>query len=227
MEVAVTLPVSSTFTYAVPSHLSDACQPGMRVLVPFGRRRITGYILGPIVFDGGYKVKNIIEVLDDDPLFPASAKTLFKWTADYYLHPLGEVIKTALPSGLERRDVCQVSLTPAGEQARDRGEASPGEGVILDILSRADHVALKQLLTTARSKGHPSARSLVRRLEDREWLSCSVVLKREAASARMEKFLSPGPVSPDASGMRMSMKRKMILTKVADAGSMSLTLLKE
>jgi len=45
INIAVTLPVMKSYTYQIPEHLKDSCMPGMRVLVPFGRRRVTGYIL--------------------------------------------------------------------------------------------------------------------------------------------------------------------------------------
>ncbi len=70
---------------------------GKRVLVPFGRRSITGYILGADTGTDHKEVKDVLDILDEHPLFPASMIPFFKWTADYYMHPVGDVITCALP----------------------------------------------------------------------------------------------------------------------------------
>jgi primosomal protein N' (replication factor Y) len=108
VEVAIPLPLEQTFSYAVPAGMSGVCA-GKRVLVPFGRRTVTGFVLGKGsgAFNG--EVRNIIELLDHEPLFTHEQIAFFRWVAAYYLHPLGEVFKTALPSGLTimgRRDRC-------------------------------------------------------------------------------------------------------------------------
>ncbi len=226
MEVAVTLPVTGTFTYEIPSHLMDGCLPGMRVLVPFGRRRVTGYILGPAEKPSTYKTKKILEVLDDHPLFPEGEKALFKWVAEYYLHPLGDVIKTALPGGLDRQDVSHVAATDQGRDALAAGDLSPGEAFVMEMLAPVDTLTFKQVVTAGERGGHSSIRSLLRRLEKKEWISISVVLKREAASVKRETFFSPGPLTPDATSLRMNVKRHLILSLVKEHGSISLTLLK-
>jgi len=99
IEVAVPLPVDRTFHYSVPESLRNSVRTGVRVLVPFGRRKLTGYVLGSTAAASG-ELKDIIEVLDVEPLFTSREIALFRWIAGYYLHPLGEVIKTALPSGI-------------------------------------------------------------------------------------------------------------------------------
>jgi|GEM_PF-6908474 len=72
IEVAIALPVENTFTYAVPETLSSFVSVGKRVLVPFGRRRVTGYIMGVAEPDDHYKIRLILDVLDEKPLFPSS-----------------------------------------------------------------------------------------------------------------------------------------------------------
>jgi primosomal protein N' (replication factor Y) len=118
IEVAVALPVYQTFTYSAPAAFSNAAAVGKRVLVPFGQRRVTGY-----VFDRGRQVadkeiKPILEVLDEQPLFPSSMVPFFRWIADYYKCPLGEVVKIALPTGLNVYDYALLNLTDSGRKAR-------------------------------------------------------------------------------------------------------------
>ena len=104
IDVAVALPVYNTYTYAVPESLSPFAAVGKRVLVPFRRRRVTGYILDISGKTDLKEIKLILDVLDDEPLFSSSMIPFFRWIADYYIHPIGDVIKCALPGGLNISD---------------------------------------------------------------------------------------------------------------------------
>ena len=99
VEVAIPLPLEGHFHYLVPERLRPLALPGTRVLVPFGRRKVTGYLLGQAA-DAGGELKEVLEVLDEAPLFTAGELEFYRWIAGYYLHPLGEVIKMALPAGI-------------------------------------------------------------------------------------------------------------------------------
>ena len=81
LEIAVALPVWGTFTYrALPDHL-PAAVPGRRVLVPFGPRRVTGYVLGPAEAAPANELKDILDVLDEEPLFTDDLIPFFRWIA--------------------------------------------------------------------------------------------------------------------------------------------------
>ena len=100
IEVAVPLPMDRTFHYRVPPALVPRALPGRRVFVPFGGRRLTGYILAVVDASEVARLKDVIDVLDDEPLWTDSELEFFRWISAYYLHPLGEVLKTALPAGI-------------------------------------------------------------------------------------------------------------------------------
>ena len=100
VEIAIPLPLERTFCYSFPDRLKGLAVVGTRALVPFGRRTVTGYILGPGDNSFSGEPKEIIELLDSEPLFSAQQTIFYQWIASYYLHPLGEVIKTAIPAGL-------------------------------------------------------------------------------------------------------------------------------
>ncbi|HEY5975568.1 MAG TPA: primosomal protein N', partial [Geobacteraceae bacterium] len=99
IDVAVPLPVDQTFSYAVPPRLAGQVAVGCRVLVPFGRRTVTGYVLGTGAAQPG-EMREIRELLDKEPLFTPHHLEFYRWVANYYCHPLGDVIRTALPAGL-------------------------------------------------------------------------------------------------------------------------------
>jgi primosomal protein N' (replication factor Y) len=100
VEIAIPLPLQRTFCYSVPEKLAGQAVAGTRALVPFGRRTVTGYIIGPSAESFAGDAKEILELLDREPLFSNQQTIFYTWIATYYLHPLGEVIRTALPAGL-------------------------------------------------------------------------------------------------------------------------------
>src|SRR5690606_25179300 len=100
--VAVAAPLDKTLSYRVPENLHDRALVGMRLRVPLGRRSVIGYLLELKPGDGA-KLKPLSEILDETPLFPAEMIPFFARAAEYYCHPLGEVIRAALPAGLSGR----------------------------------------------------------------------------------------------------------------------------
>ncbi len=100
VEVAVSAPVRGSFTYEAGD---DAILvPGQRLLVPFGRRRAIGFYLGPASETPDGAIRPIEAILDDGSLFPPDVLELILFAADYYLHPLGEALRGALPPDLGR-----------------------------------------------------------------------------------------------------------------------------
>ncbi|MCP4575166.1 MAG: primosomal protein N' [Deltaproteobacteria bacterium] len=97
LSIAVSAPVGEPFSYAVPEDLRSLVHIGSRVLVPFNRRRITGYVVDEISETPDFTLKEIEDILDPEPLFHPQMVPFFKWIADYYRHPLGMVIHSSLP----------------------------------------------------------------------------------------------------------------------------------
>ncbi len=124
LEVAVAAPIHHTLTYKAPADNIPA--PGCRVLAPLGRRKVTGYVLEvKDSHDSQHRIKKISEILDDTPLFPGSMIDLFRWTAEYYQYPLGEVIRTALPAGLTSASGRELVLTESGAIELLQNDDSP------------------------------------------------------------------------------------------------------
>nr|WP_321403335.1 primosomal protein N' [uncultured Desulfobacter sp.] len=220
IEVAVILPVNQTFVYGLPDRFrADAC-PGMRVLVPFGRRRITGYILEGKEESGPYKTKDVLDLLDDHPLFPESDIAFFKWVAGYYIYPLGDTIKAAMPAGLACMDVSCAFATVRGAQALEDGALPDEEASVLKLAAAKDGISLKAL-----ARRNPAGAAVLRRLEKKELVQVTAVLQKETAGIKTEQFVSLPEQTPHQQ-IRMSAKRQKILTVVREAGDISLTELK-
>ncbi|MBF0117553.1 MAG: primosomal protein N' [Desulfobacterales bacterium] len=134
IEVAVPVPIHKTFTYLANEFFSPFISIGKRVLVPFGKLRLTGYVLGESNNISNIEIKQIFDVLDEKPLFPLSMVPFFKWIADYYLYPIGEVLKTALPQGLNIYESMNISITEHGKHAIDSSKLKPLELKILNLI---------------------------------------------------------------------------------------------
>jgi len=90
----------NAFTYLIPKDLRDEVTIGKRVVVPFGRRILTGFVIELTdTTDIKEKIKPIKDVLDDKPIFDKKALKFYEWIADYYLSSLGEALKYSVPYG--------------------------------------------------------------------------------------------------------------------------------
>lgn len=99
VRVAVNIPADKIFSYAVPEGLKDKAVIGKRVLVPFGKRMATGYILETTASTDVDNVKEISEIPDRDPLFSEEDLRFYRWISRYYLYPLGKTLFDILPGG--------------------------------------------------------------------------------------------------------------------------------
>jgi len=99
-QVALPKPVYQTFVYRVPSHLVRTAVPGARVRVPFGRRREIGIVESTGAEPPGRPARDVLEVLDGEPVLCPALLGLCRWTSEYYAAPPGLVYRAALPPGL-------------------------------------------------------------------------------------------------------------------------------
>jgi primosomal protein N' (replication factor Y) len=114
--------VEGVFTYRVPDDLGAEAVPGARVLVPFGRRQLTGVVAARDEGSGD-GLKPLHDVLDGRPALTPELLALTRWTSAYYLCAWGEAVKAALPSGTEvesRRVVYGLAPPDAWDEKRGR-----------------------------------------------------------------------------------------------------------
>ncbi len=98
IEVAVPVPIFRTFTYEAADDALPPVGPGMRVIVPFRSRREVGIVIGTGVSKHGVRPKRVLSVPDAHPVMDDALLALCRWIADYYVVPLGLVIRSALPA---------------------------------------------------------------------------------------------------------------------------------
>ena len=105
-DVILPLPLDALFTYSVPRELEGQVARGMRVLVPFGRSKSYVGIVSRLhnIKPEGYQVKPISLLMDEKPILLESQLRQWEWIADYYMSPIGEVMKAALPAETNGRN---------------------------------------------------------------------------------------------------------------------------
>jgi primosomal protein N' (replication factor Y) len=221
IEVAVALPVYQTFTYNVPDTFADFVATGKRVLVPFGRRRETGYVFGQSQGFDIKEIKSILDILDEQPLFPSSMVPFFRWISDYYKYPVGQVVKNALPGGLNVRDCASVAITEKGQNELDHGRPAP---IAKDILGQlqSGSIPLKDLY---KKIDQDISSTLLYTFERCGWITKKWELVGEKTKARLERFvrLTDTALSVD----HLSRSRTKILDVLKIEGELTVKKLKE
>ena len=163
IDVILPLPLDGLFTYSIPAPLVEQVKIGVRVLVPFGRSKTYVGIVAKThkedVPPREIQIKDILQVLDTEPILLDTQLRLWQWIADYHMSPIGEVYKAALPSGLKAEDGYRpktetyIRLTPSfrNEQALhvalDMLKRAPKQlKVLVDYLSFNNEISRDELL---------------------------------------------------------------------------------
>ncbi len=178
LRVAVPGPLRHWFEYLPPPEESGAgpLQPGMRVKVPFGSSVRTGVVLeaaGESEIEAG-RLRRIAERLDDEPSIPPPLLRMLVWAAEYYHHPIGEVVRTALPAGLRRARPAapaarawRLTGTAAGSCALAR---APRQAAVVAALEEAARTGGEPCLAETQLRSIPSWRPAVRALARKGWV---------------------------------------------------------
>ena len=173
VEVALPVPLKRLFTYTVPQEVAAQPELGQRVRVPFGKRRLIGFVAAihselPADLDVDLKkLRPIIEFLDDEPLITPEILRLTEWTADYYASFWGETLKAALPAGInsekvrpKRRKAVRLLDNADADHTKALTKA---QTAILETLAAAGGEMLWTDLLDSAKAGAPPVNTLVKR----------------------------------------------------------------
>lgn len=227
LRVAVPVPVRSLFDYLPPPGVDHrALVPGIRVLVPFGSGRRCGVLVevsNRAAGEGGV-LKPALRLLDHEPLLPAGDLDLLRWAADYYQHPVGDVVTAALPARL-RQGREPLDDIRSGWRVTGTGKAvdpttlsrAPRQATLLALLQgEAGGLTLEEL----RERGGDS-RSALRALQQKGWVERCLVEPRP----RPLPERSPAPTlgreqkqALDAIGGRLGRFAAILLEGVTGSG---------
>ncbi|MFC1815415.1 primosomal protein N' [Thermodesulfobacteriota bacterium] len=221
IEIAIALPVYNTFTYLVPENLVANVSVGKRVLAPFGRSRVTGYILGSSKKIDFKEIKSILNIIDKWPLFPSSLIPFFSWIADYYMHPIGEVIKSALPGGINLYEFAAVSITEMGIKALGNDTLALYEHEVLNQLQSGP----TQLKDLRRNLKKEIPAYLIQSLEQKGWVSQQRELRGARTRPRLERYVSLK--NSDLPIAKLSIQRRRVIEAISASSEISVKSLKK
>jgi primosomal protein N' (replication factor Y) len=163
IEVAVPIPNEETFYYSVPPHLQDGVEIGKRVLVPCKSRKALGFIVGFGKPPEGIILREIIDIVDEEPLFDEKRLEFLKWVSNYYLTSLGIVLKAAHPGGLGITLKKVLKITEKGANFLNKDKLSEHEKLILKTLSISGEITVRKLFNLVEGATHEMLNSLRRR----------------------------------------------------------------
>lgn len=166
-DVSLPVPMDRLFTYSLPLTLQHRVRVGCRVLVPFGKRKLTGMVLRVHDEDSAQRLRDVLKLLDPEPVLDDELLRLAHWIAEYYCAPLGEVLRGMLPLSGEMRRSTVYELTETG---RD---------VARQLTATTDADAAVRVLTLLESRSRPAeylaskipgAKQALARLVKRGWV---------------------------------------------------------
>jgi primosomal protein N' (replication factor Y) len=216
VDVAVMAPIRHPLTYRVPDSIQ--LQPGQRVLVPLAARKAMGIVLrtGTRIAPG-IEVREVLRVLDPEPVLSAELLELGRWISEYYLAPLGEVFRGMLPLRAELRRARLLRLTEAGRRKLEE----LGQSLLEEIRGGEEAAFLGLLAARSRTCGTPVETlrkkfpSVVRNALLEGWVTVEEV---ERPRGRRETFAvrlaGPFPESP----LRLSPVAKRIVEALERQG---------
>ncbi|MFN7992614.1 MAG: primosomal protein N' [Bryobacteraceae bacterium] len=186
-DISLPVPLDQPFTYALPETLRHRVKPGCRVLVPFGTRKLTGVALQCHDDRPDVSVKEVLRLIDAEPVLDAELLALGKWISGYYCAPLGEVLRGMLPLAAEIRRGKVYSLTDAGrDAARQLLFDASAEDPVVQILRMLDQ---RPLSAAYLERKLPLAGNALRSLERKHFVVVEQVQnERDPLRAPAEKL---------------------------------------
>ena len=225
LEVSLPLPITRPFYYRLPEEPATPMQPGQRVLVPLGSRKVTGYVLKahhrlPPDFPRTAELKPVLAVLDESSLISPDLFRLGRWVADYYFASLGEVLKACLPPGINPRMEQRLSLTASGErllkQTKNSAEIGQRKRQILELLARhseMDRRSLQRLATHRVSAADLEAWAAA------GWIRIGQSPRGRVVAAKKQWFLSLHPEWKEAwPAARLTDNQRVLISHLRSAG---------
>ncbi len=186
-DVSLPVPLDQPFTYALPETLRHRVQPGSRLVVPFGPRKLNGVIMRCHDEKPAMAAPEAFRLIDSQPVLDGELMALGRWIAGYYCAPLGDVLRGMLPLASEIRRGKVWSLTDAGRDAARQLllDSSPDDPVakILRMLEK------RPLSAAYLAKAMPLADKALRALERKRFIVAEQVqTERDPLRALAERL---------------------------------------
>ncbi|MDQ3474522.1 MAG: primosomal protein N', partial [Acidobacteriota bacterium] len=192
-KVAVPLHVSQTFTYRLPETARELAHVGSRVLVPLGRSAVTAFIVELLPDLSSHQtltdtdIRSVEKVLDPTPLITPEVLEITRWVSEYYGSPWGEILKAALPPGINPKSEQLFALTPQGIARIDELESEDtAEARVLRALANAGELDLEALIKLVRKREAPRT---TKELQTQGLIATQLRSATAAARARTQRIV--------------------------------------
>ncbi len=149
------MPFKNAFTYSIPDELKDALEVGVRVVVPFGKRILTGFVVEiSKTTDVKEKIKPVRDVLDENPIFDKDSLKFYEWISEYYLSSLGEALRNSVPYGtdIESKRKIVSDKEYCGKLLSQETKKTSLRFKLLTALSQKDVFTISQLQKDVKNK---------------------------------------------------------------------------
>jgi primosomal protein N' (replication factor Y) len=221
INVALAVPIHQTYTYEVSETFISHCPVGVRVMVPFGHQTLSGFVIEIITPEEIDRIKCILDVLDDTPLFYPDMVPLFKWMADYYFYPIGQVVKSCLPDGLSVMASNVATITESGRQRLLENSVNPVEKDVLDYLSK-NAQPLKNIRKHFNNKIPVSC---IRRLERYQYINITKKEIRGSAAPKRIRYIRP--ISGKDNKEDLTKRQQQLLDVITQKNEISIELIRK
>lgn len=143
-EVVIPRRLDKALHYSIPERLRGRLSPGVRLLVPLGRFKITGYLVGFSELEMPEDLKEVIDLLDDRPIINDEILNLARWASEYFIQPFGLMIKAAIPGGEDLKSKHYFRLIDQGISA-DKSSNSLRGRALSTLKKKADWISISEL----------------------------------------------------------------------------------
>ncbi len=233
IDIVLPLPVPQAFTYRCPDTLSSLVVPGARVLVPFHNKKMTGYVIG-LSASPPKDVRDILDVLDDEPALDAHLLELTRWISQYYLCSWGEAIRNALPASLsiESKRILVYAQKHGESLFDDTLDLTNPRARLLKILKERQRLSVEALKQRAGRMANFNAHvnQLIRSGDIRLELETTtagkarlektirLIIDEDAVAEKMSEFKFKAPKRADCLEFLAIQKQPIPLRKLNEAG---------
>lgn len=154
-QVVFPLPFRNAFTYSIPAELEASVKIGVRVVVPFGKRVLTGFVVDiSETTDIKEKIKPVKDVLDENPIFDKNSLKFYEWISDYYISSVGEALKNSVPYGTDVESKRKIVSDPdyCEELLEKEKKKTSLRAKVLALLTQKETFSISQIQKEVKNK---------------------------------------------------------------------------
>lgn len=185
-KIVFPLPFRNAFTYSIPKEFEELVLVGVRVVVPFGKRTLTGFVVDVIEeAETKHKIKPIRDVLDTTPIFGKDELKFYEWVSEYYISSLGEALRNSVPYGLdvESKKKVVADMDFCFTLYKEEKNKNSTRAIVLDLLSQKETYTISLLQKLAKKK---SIYSILNTLEKKG--AITLINEIEDAKVKVKKI---------------------------------------